>query len=264
LISLPACLPAQGIRQITIEHTQHVGEGFHQHLRRLPLPLADERQLVLGHAPADLELTLSHSSLFWGRAIRGIGEGESVPHVFIPALVELQAWIYQNEHTVAAENWGFWRDVLGLPAAILAGITSAAAFSQLDRSNAIAGLLALVVTVLTATSTYLNPSQKTERHRVSANSFRSLRYEADMFSEFSLPSLSDSQLIEAVQRLMDKFEKLVESRPEVSPKQSRHGRARATPEQSGSRPSDLQVPLSGEPDSPGPPPSMPAPQPSSE
>ena len=46
---------------------------------------------LVGGAPADLELTLSHSSLFWGRAVRGIVEGDSVPHVFIPALVELQA-----------------------------------------------------------------------------------------------------------------------------------------------------------------------------
>ncbi|MBV9357836.1 MAG: NAD(P)-dependent alcohol dehydrogenase [Chloroflexi bacterium] len=46
---------------------------------------------LVGAAPPDLELTLSHSSLFWGRTVRGIGEGESVPQAFIPALVDLHA-----------------------------------------------------------------------------------------------------------------------------------------------------------------------------
>jgi aryl-alcohol dehydrogenase len=46
---------------------------------------------LVGAAPAGMELTLGHRSLFFGRAVRGIPQGESVPHVFIPALVELHA-----------------------------------------------------------------------------------------------------------------------------------------------------------------------------
>src|SRR6266496_1480499 len=46
---------------------------------------------LVGAAPLEMELTLGHQSLFWGRAVRGIIEGDSVPHVFIPALVELHA-----------------------------------------------------------------------------------------------------------------------------------------------------------------------------
>jgi aryl-alcohol dehydrogenase len=46
---------------------------------------------LVGGAPPEMELTLGHRSLFDGRAVRGIIEGDSVPHLFIPALVELHA-----------------------------------------------------------------------------------------------------------------------------------------------------------------------------
>jgi aryl-alcohol dehydrogenase len=46
---------------------------------------------LVGAAPAGMELTLGHGSLFFGRAVRGIPQGESVPQVFIPALVDLHA-----------------------------------------------------------------------------------------------------------------------------------------------------------------------------
>ena len=46
---------------------------------------------LVGAAPPNLELTLTHGSLLWGRAVRGILEGDSNPHLFIPALVDLHA-----------------------------------------------------------------------------------------------------------------------------------------------------------------------------
>jgi aryl-alcohol dehydrogenase len=46
---------------------------------------------LVGAPPTDIELTLGHRHLFWGRTVRGIVEGDSVPHVFIPALVALHA-----------------------------------------------------------------------------------------------------------------------------------------------------------------------------
>jgi aryl-alcohol dehydrogenase len=46
---------------------------------------------LVGAAPAGMELTLGHRSLFFGRTVRGIPEGDSDPHLFVPALVELHA-----------------------------------------------------------------------------------------------------------------------------------------------------------------------------
>src|SRR5262245_50052701 len=46
---------------------------------------------LVGAAPPTMELTLEHRGLFFGRAVRGIVQADSVPHLLIPALVELHA-----------------------------------------------------------------------------------------------------------------------------------------------------------------------------
>ncbi len=56
--------------------------------------------------------------------------------------------VYALKHHIAAEYWEWWRDWIGLPVAILSGLTSAAAFSQLPYSGPIAGALALLITLM--------------------------------------------------------------------------------------------------------------------
>ncbi len=44
---------------------------------------------VIGAAPPGTELTLSYGSVLMGRTIRGILEGDSIPELFIPSLIDL-------------------------------------------------------------------------------------------------------------------------------------------------------------------------------
>lgn len=44
---------------------------------------------VQGVAPLDTEISLSFASLLFGRTVRGIIEGDSIPSIFIPQLIEL-------------------------------------------------------------------------------------------------------------------------------------------------------------------------------
>lgn len=44
---------------------------------------------LIGAAPLDTEVTLNMASILFGRTLRGVIEGDSEPHVFIPRLVEL-------------------------------------------------------------------------------------------------------------------------------------------------------------------------------
>jgi aryl-alcohol dehydrogenase len=46
---------------------------------------------LVGAAPLAMEVTLGYWNLLIGRTVRGIVQGDSVPHVFIPALVDLHA-----------------------------------------------------------------------------------------------------------------------------------------------------------------------------
>ena len=44
---------------------------------------------VIGVAPLGTELTFDINSLLFGRTVRGIIEGDSIPDIFIPQLVDL-------------------------------------------------------------------------------------------------------------------------------------------------------------------------------
>ena len=44
---------------------------------------------LVGGAPAGMEVTLQHWTLFWGRSVRGIIQGDSNPDLFIPTLIAL-------------------------------------------------------------------------------------------------------------------------------------------------------------------------------
>jgi len=46
---------------------------------------------LVGAAPFGSEVALDVSSIFFGRTVRGVLEGDAVPHLFIPRLVELYA-----------------------------------------------------------------------------------------------------------------------------------------------------------------------------
>lgn len=86
-------------------------------------------------------------------------------------------------HFGAAKRWAqahFW---LGLPASVIAALAGATAVSSHPYA---AVSLAAVVTALTATLTFLNPSDKASVHHAAGTRFNTVRNEARRFREVTL------------------------------------------------------------------------------
>ena len=83
-------------------------------------------------------------------------------------------------HFAAAARWSrvhFW---LGLPAAVGAAL---AGVSAVGHETALAVILSAIVTALTATLTFLNPSDKSSVHHAAGTNFNALRGQARRFHE---------------------------------------------------------------------------------
>lgn len=80
-----------------------------------------------------------------------------------------------------AERLAVWRRMhlgLGVPAVAFAAIAGTSALAGFDHSNVIAGVLALIVAVLTGLLTFLRPEQATQEHERAVKGYQSLYGEA--------------------------------------------------------------------------------------
>lgn len=81
-------------------------------------------------------------------------------------------------HYNAADRWGRYHLYLGLPAAVIGAVASAAAFKDFPE---LAGGLALVATALTTVLTFLKPSERAEMHKAAAGQYHALRNQTRIF-----------------------------------------------------------------------------------
>jgi len=134
----------------------------------------------------------------------------------VDKLIEL-CFTMSQTHFKQAARYRRWRDFLGLPAAVLAAVTSAAAFSHIPHSGVIAGAFALTVTILTATNAYLNPSQKAERHWKAGVDYRSLHDDLVRFRDIRLTRMESSfeTLLAQVDEFSKRLQKVNGESPEV-------------------------------------------------
>ena len=68
----------------------------------------------------------------------------------------------------------YWQKVnygLGIPAVVTATVAGTSAFSEFDQHNVVAGVLALVSAVLTALTTFLDPSKNAGLHQQAATRY---------------------------------------------------------------------------------------------
>jgi hypothetical protein len=97
--------------------------------------------------------------------------------------IEEDALYSSRGHFGAAKRWSrlhFW---LGLPAAVGAAIAGAAA---LNDKAALSAVVAMAVTAMTATLTFLNPSDKANTHHSAGTRFNALRNSARRFREVTM------------------------------------------------------------------------------
>jgi len=75
-------------------------------------------------------------------------------------------------HRIHACTWITIYMLLDIPTAILSAIAGASALSQRPDSALFAGLLALLVSVLTSVTTFLNPGQIAQAHKTASSAYR--------------------------------------------------------------------------------------------
>lgn len=120
-------------------------------------------------------------------------------------------------HFVTADFWTNFHLWIGVPTAILSAIAGASALSQFDNHNIIAGILAIVVTALTAVTTFLNPNEKANSHRNAGNKYNSLRNKARIFREIDCcGGDSDQELTTQLKELAKQRDELNQSSPQIS------------------------------------------------
>jgi hypothetical protein len=118
----------------------------------------------------------------------------------------------------AAGFWGGVQVTLGGLAAVLSAVAGASAFSELNRGAVIAGSLALAVTTLTAVTTFLNPSERSNAHLRAGNAYLGLQNRARLFRRIEAPfNPRDPKLLARhLSRLSDRLDELNRTSPQVS------------------------------------------------
>jgi len=119
-------------------------------------------------------------------------------------------------HFVAANFWTNFHLWIGVPTAILAAIAGASALSHFDDHNVLAGILAIIVTALTAVTTFLNPNEKAASHRNAGNKYNSLRNRARIFGEIdSCGEDSDQEITKQLKELAKQRDELNQDSPQI-------------------------------------------------
>jgi hypothetical protein len=132
------------------------------------------------------------------------------------AMAEL-CLIMSQTHFRRAAFWRGWGNGVGLTSAVLAAVTSVAAFSQMPYSNLVAGAIALLLAVLAGTNTFLNPAQRSVRHWSAALAYKALRDEVGDLQRVQAhnPEITSSALAEALKPLRDKLNEVNLDSPQV-------------------------------------------------
>lgn len=114
--------------------------------------------------------------------------------------IEEDATYSSKGHYEAAKSWDKTYLYLGIPTAIIAGISGISAFQDCVT---LAGITALLAAALAATSTFLNPSEKAQAHYSAGSRYNSLKNRSRIFREIELPNADIDLLKKRIMELSD-------------------------------------------------------------
>jgi hypothetical protein len=121
-------------------------------------------------------------------------------------------------HFAQASKWGRWAVILGLPLAIVSGLSAAAAAVTAIFTNfrALTAGLALLSAVLTSVRGFLRPEESAETHGVKAARYLGIRNDASFFLRIDLNSdLEDAELTKRLRDLRKSYNDLTLIPPHV-------------------------------------------------
>lgn len=115
-------------------------------------------------------------------------------------------------HFNAGSVWSAVHHCLGIPTAILAAWAGMEAFSNNPQLTAI---LAITAAGLSATSTFLNPSEKATSHRNAGREFNALNNKARRFREITLLQTQQDSASEELESLATARDQLNSISPDI-------------------------------------------------
>jgi len=113
-------------------------------------------------------------------------------------------------HFESARIWSWVHYGVGLPSAILSGW---AGLEAIQQDAKFAFILAMLGAALMALNTFLNPSEKAERHHSAGNQYKSLQNQSRIFREVRLSALDDTEAMEEFTALAATRDQLNEASP---------------------------------------------------
>lgn len=121
--------------------------------------------------------------------------------------------IYSSKsHYEAARTWDNVYLWLGIPTAIIAGISGVSAF---EEHKLIAGISAIIAAALASISTFLNPSEKAQAHYIAGQKFTALKNRTRIFREIEVLDETHENLKEKITLLSSERDSINEVSPQI-------------------------------------------------
>ncbi len=130
--------------------------------------------------------------------------------------IEEDAEISAKRHFNQAKTYEIKHCWLGLPLAILAAIASVSALSEMPYGAIIAGIISLIVAVLTAVNAFLAPGEKALNHNQSGAGYLALRNRSRIFRTVEISQQSSEQQTKTLLELNSMRDELNKNSPQTS------------------------------------------------
>lgn len=115
-----------------------------------------------------------------------------------------------KSHFVAASFWDNFHLWIGVPTVVLAAIAGAIALAEFDYHTTIAASLSMLIMVLTAVTTFLNPKERSNTYLTAGNNYDSLLTKVRIFWTIDCWSETPNEL------LCDKLKEFSEHRDRLN------------------------------------------------
>lgn len=117
--------------------------------------------------------------------------------------IENDTFYSAKGHFEAAQEWKKLHMVLGIPSTILSALAGTSALVQFDNHSILAGILAIVVAVISALITFLNPGEKANSHQNAGTNYTVIRNDSRKFKDLDIyrEELPDQELLAILEDL---------------------------------------------------------------
>jgi len=128
-----------------------------------------------------------------------------------------ESLLYSSKgHFAAANRWGKFHFIVGLPAVVLASVSGASAVAAFAWGKTVAAICSVIVTMLSALLTFLNPNERARAHLNAGNNYDALMNRARIFWSIDCwRDESEQVLTEKLKYLSEQKDRLNQSCPQI-------------------------------------------------